>query len=84
MLTAKELAKLAKACRKSGIKTYKGEGFEITLSDEIPTAKESKSSKKTTSAATPEEPGLVETDDMTEEQLLFWSSPTMPNEKTDS
>lgn len=69
MLSPKELKKLAAACRAAGIKNYKTQDFEFTLTDEAPQPKRK---------AKQEEPSLnnevfKEMDSLTEEQLLFYS-----------
>ena len=67
--TAKELKKLAKACREAGIHYFKGEGFEFTLTGIAP-EKVTAKSKNTT----PAEQGEIESDILSQEDLLFWSS----------
>lgn len=64
---AKELAKLAAACRKAGISTFKGGGIEFTLSDHTPEPKSTKRSSPTTDSQEPT------TDDLPYEALLNWS-----------
>jgi len=66
--TAKELKKLAKACRDAGIHYFKGDGFEFTLTGVVP----EKPSRK---APQPEaDMSKIETDTPTEEELMFWST----------
>ena len=69
-MTPKELKKLADACRKAGIKHYKDSQIEFTLSDEAPT---SNYKKKQETQKDISNNYLVETDSLTEDQLLFWS-----------
>lgn len=69
--SAKEIKKLADACRKAGIISFKGCGIEFTLSDEAP-----RSPAQRRAQATPVqfvEQTDVETDDLTPDQLLFYS-----------
>lgn len=75
---AKSLVKLAQACRKAGIKQFKGFGMEFTLTDEVP----SKSTKRqaTKAAVHHGEQGEVETDEPSAEQLLMWSAQGLPDE----
>ncbi len=74
-LDPKQLKKLADECRKAGITSFKGYGVEFTLSEEAPVSRY-KAKKAQAGAGKkvyhqgPEEP---ETEDLTEEQLLFYS-----------
>lgn len=70
--TPKELKKLIKMCRELGVKSYKGDGFEFQLSDDIPV----KQSKKTAQASA--QASEFESDEISPEQLLWWSA--MPPE----
>lgn len=74
---AKELAKLANACRKAGIKSFKGAGIEFTLTDEAPV----KNTKKTAAAVAQDTQGSIESDEPGYEQLLHWSIAPMDEEK---
>lgn len=69
--SAKELKKLADACRKAGIKSFKGYGIEFTLSDAVPAPRAYRKAapKKPVQAS-----DKIETDEPSEEELLFWSS----------
>lgn len=60
----KELEKLAKMCRKYGIKSIEDNGLKLSFSDSMPAPRKLQAvdSKET------------ETEQMTEEQVLFWSS----------
>lgn len=64
---AKELAKLAAACRKAGIQTFKGGGIEFTLSDHLP---EKPRTAKQAAASDSEDPT---NEDLSQESLLHWS-----------
>jgi hypothetical protein len=75
---AKELAKLAAACRKAGIQTFKGGGIEFTLSDSAPAPK---STKKAAQEESTKEPT---NEDLPYEQLLHWSVMGIDEEKADS
>jgi hypothetical protein len=65
----KELKKLVKTCRSLGINHYKGEGFEFTLGD-APEKPKRITAKSVTNHEQPEE---IESDTLTEDQLLMWS-----------
>jgi hypothetical protein len=71
--SAKDLKKLADACRKAGIKHFKQGDLEFTLSDDAPVSnyKKSKATKQPTSADAID--ANFQSDDLTEEQLLMWS-----------
>lgn len=80
----KALKKLAAACRKAGIKTYKCGDLEFTLTDEAPTSKYKASKKKKTSAEKVSDVDIAfDSDTLTEEQLLMWSTGDT-NEQADS
>lgn len=70
---AKQLKKLADACRKAGIKTFKGYGLEFTLSDIEPATKSSKKKAAQTSDS-------LESEELTDEQIMFWSAPSIPQQ----
>ncbi len=74
---AKDLKKLADACRKAGIKHFKSGNVEFTLSDEVPV---SNYKKKASSYMPTKELDVIDknyqSDELTEEQLLFWSTGT--------
>lgn len=71
-MTEKQLQKLIKTCRKLGVKSYKGDGFEFTLSDNEPIkSSRKKQSVKSAPAADNEE---FESDSLTTDQLLMWSA----------
>lgn len=69
-MTPKELEKLVKTCRKMGIKSYKGPDFEFTLTDDAPV----KSSKSAILKEKLNVQGDVESDSLTQDQLLMWSA----------
>lgn len=71
--TPKELLQLAKACRKAGIVTFKGEGVEFTLAD-----KPSKSIKKTKSVNNSPVISQGDWDSLSELDKLMYSSATLP------
>ena len=68
-MSPKELTKLAAACRKAGIKSFKNAEIEFTLTDEAPVSNYKKKQEPLQLANN----YLVETDSLTEEQLLMWS-----------
>ena len=65
----KQLKKLASACRKAGIKHFKSADYEFTLTDDMPSYKPTKGSEASSMTN-----GPVETDMLTDADLLFWSS----------
>lgn len=65
--SAKELAKLAKACRAAGITSFKGGGIEFTLSDSVPPPKAKKQDLPQTA------PTQIESDELGYDALLHWS-----------
>jgi len=68
----KALKKLADACRKAGIRSYKDANCEFTLTDDAPIS----NYKRKTIQKTPTEAVIDDTfksDQLTEEQLLFYS-----------
>lgn len=73
IITPKQLHALAKACRKAGITSFKGHGIEFTLTDSAPTTRNKASTKR---AAQPKDLGenVVETDELSQDALLFWST----------
>ncbi len=70
----KDLKKLADACRKAGIKTFKSSEFEFTLSDDAPVSNYKKA--KSPSPSSPDQP--FQSDSLSPEQLLNWSVMDMP------
>lgn len=72
MISPKELKKLAAECRKAGIKSFKCADFEFTLTDEIPvsTYKKKESAKAPLTSLSEE----FQTDSLTQDQLLLWST----------
>lgn len=72
----KALDKLAKACRKAGIRTFEGYGFKFTLDDKEP--KKTRKSKSGHENPTSD----VETEDtwdaLSDEDKLFYSSVSLP------
>jgi hypothetical protein len=75
MPSSKELKKIAKACREAGIKVYKGEGFELTFTDEAPEPKRPrKAASGPTSVVSSPANEKFTTDSLSEEELLMWSA----------
>lgn len=74
----KALKKLAAACRKAGIKSFKGHGVEFTLTDEDPAPKVHKNSRPEPSYESVA--AEFQADTLTEEQLLMWSTGASPDE----
>lgn len=70
----KEIKKLADACRKAGIKHFKAEGIEFTLSDERPAVKV-RAHKRDEIASDLEQVFSQDSwEDLSEEQKLFYSA----------
>lgn len=70
--SAKELKQLAKACRAAGITSFEGGGVKFTLGD-IPQPKlANKESKPTVKQGLGE--NTIESDELSPETLLFWST----------
>jgi hypothetical protein len=87
MPTPKELKKIAKACRDAGIKTFKGDGFELTFSDEALQPKPKRGAKAQQEVISPAN-SRFESDSPSDEELLLWSvgddgNPFDPFEKRD-
>jgi len=78
--SAKEIAKLATACRKAGISTFKGGGIEFTLTDTMPPSKQS---KKQLQASPSSSNDTIETDEPGYEALLHWSVTPRDDEEED-
>lgn len=74
----KELKKLAKACRSAGIsgfKYFKDGSYEFQLDPSYSENPKRKSAKSKENFSEQNSPSLdVETDSLTDEQLMFWSS----------
>lgn len=79
LLSTKDLVKLANACRKAGIKTFKSEGIEFTLTDEIP--EKVIKGKKGLEAAESSQPTNEE---LPYESLLHWSVMGLDEEKSEN
>lgn len=70
----KQITKIAKACRKAGITSFKCPEFEFTVSDNLPEPKRIHKSQIASKDAEVSEPEKVETETLSDEALLFWSS----------
>lgn len=70
----KALKKLAAACRKAGIKTYKCGDLEFTLTDEAPVSDYKAAKRKQAPTKVSDVDVAFDTDSLTEEQLLMWST----------
>lgn len=73
-MTLKELKKLAFACRHAGISHFKNNEVEFTLTDSPPESNYKKKQKETTLNKDSVIQGSIETDSLTEEQLLMYSA----------
>lgn len=78
-MNPKELKKLVKLCRDMGVKHYKGDGFEFTLTDEAPVSKKAAAAK-----LTHEQPEVIESDMLTPEQLMWWSIGDDPTQESET
>jgi hypothetical protein len=82
----KQLKKLADACRKAGIKTFKGFGMEFTLTDEAPVSNYKQTKKSDSPATKPfytDVDSKIESDSLSDEALLFWSAQGAPDQQED-
>ena len=70
----KALKKLAAACRKAGIKTYKCGDLEFTLTDEAPVSEYKATKRKQSPTKISDVDTAFDTDTLTEDQLLMWST----------
>ena len=73
--TPKELKKLADACRKAGILSFKCPAFEFTLSESLPKSTKGNSKLTNNDSGKP-----IESDMISEAELLFWSTGSMTGE----
>lgn len=81
--TAKELKKLAAACRKAGIKSFKCDGYEVTFTDYPPEPKKTKTKEVSKSSEMADVMAAdFEEEALTQDQLLNWSSGQMSDEET--
>ena len=72
-MDVKSLKVLAKACREVGINHFKNSEVEFSLTDESPRLSYYKR-KKNESTITVEEQQEIDTDNLTRDQLLMWST----------
>ncbi len=79
MMDAKQLKKLAAACRKAGIKQFTSPEFSFTLTDETPILRAPRSHKPMLPLTKDAE---VDVPTLTEEQMLFWSSGDITGESS--
>lgn len=75
----KALKKLAAICRSSGIKHYKCADFEFTLTDEAPVSNYKKR-LKTNKQVKDNDTQLIQSEGLTEEDLLFYSVGNLQND----
>jgi len=76
MIDTKELAKLVKFLRKSGVTKFEDSGLKIELAPEIPKAPRRKKMVEVTSQIHDD----IQTDEMSQEDLLFYSAGGVPQE----
>lgn len=73
-MDVKTLRELAKECRRAGIKHFKCAEYEFTLSDEAPESDYKKNKRTTSQLQETTSNTEVQSDSLTEQELLFWSS----------
>lgn len=76
---AKDLKKLADACRKAGISHFKQGDLEFTLTSETPVSTYKKAQKANLLSPETKVDAIdnnFQSDELTEDQLLFWSAPS--------
>lgn len=74
MTDFKKLKKIADTCRKAGIKHFKCPEFEFTLADDTSVHSYVDNKSKSDLNASNSHSTTIETDTLTEEQLMMWSS----------
>jgi len=74
MIDAKALKKIASACRKAGIKSYKCAEFEFVLTDDAPMSQYKQSGHKVSQSDGSTKVDDIASESLTETELLFWSS----------
>ncbi len=72
----KKLKKLASACRKAGLKSFKCADFEFVLADDAPVSSYKRSKVPAPQPDAPASSSLFQSDTLSDEELLFWSSGT--------
>lgn len=70
----KMLAKVVDLCRKKGVKVFKIDNIEITLSEDAPVTRTRKAKNSTIPATSKYPDAPFESDSLTDEQLLFYSA----------
>lgn len=70
------IEKLMVLCRKKGVASCKVGEFEFTFSDTVPEPKR-RSSRKAPKADVESQQGSIETDGLSSDELLFWSTGMM-------
>lgn len=78
--SAKDLKKLAKACRSAGIISFKGAGIEFTLTPEAPLKVAKSQLKETPSQLKDLGENIIESDELASDAMLFWSVNDQPAE----
>lgn len=69
-----KLKKLADTCRKAGITYFKNAEFEIEVSDHKPAPTRRRPRKASISSTTSVQDDIDVKDNLSEEELLFWSA----------
>lgn len=73
---ARELVRLAMACRKAGIKNFKGFGVEFTLTEDAPESAYKRAKAANVAKPIPhtsDDSEVKNEDELTEQELLMWS-----------
>ena len=74
----KDLRKVIALCRSTGVRIIKIDNIEITLSDDAPPTKPRGKAAKAAQGTSKYPDVKFESGGPTEEELLFWSSPSEP------
>ncbi len=76
----KQLLEIAKVCRKAGITSFKSESFEFTLTDEPPAPLKPRGKSAAKKSVNSDSSSLteIETDSLSDEELLLWSVGVSP------
>lgn len=77
----KLLKKLADSCRKAGIESFEGYGFKFTLGEVYHSPRKTTPSRPGSTEVNPEP--KQESDELSPEALMFWSTGDLPDDSTD-
>ncbi len=76
----KELKRIAAACRKAGISHFKSADYEFTLTEEVPLTPYKRAQEAVKSVSKASSQGDVESDSLTSDEILFWSTGDLTKE----